>query len=182
MSRTIAETQGDFRHGRGSEVVLALGRAQTTADRLDEQDAALGRPGVDDAADVKSTPVVRTPTLQMMRVSPARKRSNTASRSSRAVVPSMYSAATPTSTNRSATCWACLRLTQKTKVGRFSPRLSQVSTMSPVMNRAVHRLGKFALVEIAGDRRDDDRSGCSARRRRNRRESRPGSIRPLSPR
>jgi hypothetical protein len=97
----------------------------------------------------RSTPVVSTPTLQMMRVSPDRNRLKVASRSSRVVTPSMYSAATPASRKRSATCPACFRLTQKTDgrptLAALEPSFDNVAGD----NSPIHSFGKFAFMEIA---------------------------------
>ena len=89
------------------KMILALGSAKTTPDRLDEPHAALGRLGVDDAADIQvdagrqHADIADDPRLA------GPEATEDASRSSREVVPSMYSAATPASRKRSATCCAC---------------------------------------------------------------------------
>ena len=75
----------------------------------------------------------------------------------------MYSAATPTSSNRSWTCRACLRSTQNASVGRSSPRFSHSAMMSPVSVGTSIASAKLAFVEVAGDGRDGREVGIARR-------------------
>ena len=157
--RVVEMVLADVRHHAETQMVagmiedekIGLPRrgAKSAADRLDEEHAALVGLASMMQRTSRSTPVVSTPTLQMIRVSPDRKRAKVSSRTSRGVSPSIYSA-------RDARLEESLSYVLRvTAIDAEAERRPPLAALEPGLDNVagddwpIHRLSKLALMKIA---------------------------------